>query len=183
MEKGGMSMPTKLPMEKLQLLYLIEQTRSPVSREDLWEFCEPWYSYFPLQSALSDLFNQGLIKASAVFTAERRYEITDAGVKTLEQLYREIPLSKRNRLEQDAQRMRDKARMAVMYLADYHKVDRGQYIAELRIIECGLLLLNLGINLPTLEQADALCKRWTQAAPQVYESLLRFADPRQAEQP
>ncbi len=174
-------MSVKLPMEKLKLLYLIEQTRSPVSREDLWEFCEPWISYFPLQSALSDLYNSGLIKVSAVFTSERRYEITENGIKTLEQLYREIPLSQRNRLEQDAQRMREKARMAVMYLGDYHKLERGQYVADLRIFECGILLMQISVNLPTLEQAHSLCNRWTEAAPEVYGQLLRYADPLQGE--
>lgn len=172
-------MSAKLPMEKLKLLYLMEQTRSPVSREDLWEFCDPWLSYFVLQTTLTDLFNQGLITASPVFTNERRYQITENGIKTLEQLFFEIPLSQRTRLEQDAQRMREKSRLAVMYLGDYHKADRGQYIAELRIIECGMMLLQLSVNLPTMEQADALCKRWTQAAPEVYGQLLRYADPQQ----
>ena len=118
-----------------------------------------------------------MIAASAVFTAERRYQITDNGIKTLEQLYREIPLSQRNRLEQDAQHMRKKARLAIVYLADYHKMEPGQYIAELSIIECGIMLLQLTVNLSTMEQADALCKQWTQAAPEVYGSLLRYADP------
>lgn len=172
-------MSAKLPIDKLKLLYLIEQTRSPVSREDLWEACDPWLSYFILQATLNDLFDQGLIVASAVFTAERRYQITQSGVKTLKQLYREIPLSQRNRLQEDAQRIREKARFAIMYLADYHKMEPGQYIAELRIIECGITLLQLNVNLPTLEQADALCKRWTKAAPDVYRSLLRYADPQQ----
>jgi hypothetical protein len=170
-------MPVRLPMDKLKLLYLIEQTSSPVSRDDLWEFCEPWSSYFPLQQALFDLYNTGLIKVSAVFTTERRYEIAENGIKTLQQLYLEIPLSKRNKLEQDAKLLREKSRTAVMYLADYHKLERGQYVADLRISECGILLMQISVNLPTMEQANAICQNWAQAAADVYKQILVFADP------
>ena len=176
---GWNCMAARLPMEKLKLLYLMERARSPLSREDLWEFCEPWLPYFSLQSAMNELFDQGLIEGSAVFTTERRYQMAEPGMRTLHELEWEIPLSQRKRLDEDAQRMREKARNAVMYLSNYHKMDPGQYVAELRIVECGIILLQLNVNLPTMEQADALCKRWTQAAPEVYADLLRYADPQQ----
>jgi len=170
-------MPVKLPMEKLKLLFLIQQAHFPVSREDLWEFCDAWLTYFSLQAALHQLFDQGLIEAGAVFTAERRYRTTENGNRTLDLLYREIPQSQRTRLEQDALRLREKARTAIMYLSDYYKMDSGQYIAELSIVERGIILLKLTVNLPTMEQAGALCGSWSKAAPEVYGALMRHADP------
>jgi DNA-binding PadR family transcriptional regulator len=172
-----MRMSAKLPMQRLVLLYLIERAQAPVSREDLWEFCESGLSYFALQATLSALFDQGLIAASPVLTDERRDQLTENGVRTLEQLYREIPQSHRARLDEAAALMREKARLAATYLSDYRRISPGQYLVDLRIVECGLMLVQLEVNLPTIEQADALCARWALAAPDIYRHILDYADP------
>ena len=176
-------MASKLPLEKLKLLYLMQQANTAVTDEELLSECDPWLPYFELQTTLHALLSQHMITLHPSLYENKRYALAPFGAETLSHFAREIPLSQRKRLDVVAISLREKARTASTYVANYHKIGPDQYLAQLQVLEQDMILLNVTVNLPTLRQAHVVCENWSENASDVYAAILRMphkeADPQE----
>lgn len=167
-------MAAKLPLEKLKLLYLMQKANTAVTDEELLSECDSWLPYFELQTTLHALLSQHMITLHPSLYENKRYALAPFGADTLSHFAREIPLSQRKRLDAAAVSLRQKARTASTYVANYHKIGQDQYLAQLQVLEQDMILLNVSVNLPTLRQAHVVCENWSENASDVYAAILKM---------
>lgn len=165
-------MASSLPIGKLKLLYLMDSADIPVSDQEILQSCVDWFSYFELQTALAEMFEQKLLICQSSQAGVRRYSVAALGKQTLEHFGKEIARSVRNRLQQEAAHLRKRARDASTFVADYQRREEGEYVAHLQILEQGHALLDITVNLPTIQQADRACLHWSENANRVFQALL-----------
>ena len=165
-------MANSLPIGKLKLLYLMDCADIPVSDQEILQSCVDWLSYFELQTALAQMFEQKLLICQSSQAGVRRYSVAALGKQTLEHFGKEIARSVRIRLQEEGGHLRKRARDNSTFVADYQKREEGEYVARLQIVERGHALLDITVNLPTIQQADRACRHWPENANRVFQSLL-----------
>ncbi len=165
-------MANSLPIGKLKLLYLMDCADIPVSDQEILQSCVDWFSYFELQTALAEMFEQKLLICQSSQAGVRRYSVAALGKQTLVHFAKEIARSVRSRLEEESVHLRKRARDASTFVADYQRREEGEYVAHLQILEQGHALLDITINLPTIQQADRACQHWPENANRVFQALL-----------
>jgi hypothetical protein len=167
-----------LPKNKLFLLFAMRALDLPLTFAQLEQIAvgADIMDYFALKEAIAAMAEDGLVRTGASLSGEA-YVLTPQGTELVAQLAGEIPSSMRDYAEQYAAAHRERISRERTYHADYSKLAAGQYMACCRATENGLHLVELYLNLPTQEQAQAVCTNWTQKAPEIYALLMeRLSD-------
>ena len=56
--------------------------------------------------------------------------------------------------------------------ADYYPTKEGGYSVRLRIIESGISIVDLNINVPNLAAAQSVCESWPYKYQNVYDKIM-----------
>lgn len=61
---------------------------------------------------------------------------------------------------------------AVNNISEYYKAPNGDYAVHCQVKENGHPIIDLTITVPDEQQADAMCGRWKDASPEIYEYIM-----------
>jgi hypothetical protein len=161
--------------ERLSILYFLSQAAMPLTTRQIWDFFETerLIDYFTLEQHLQDLARSGLVNTHShqnghVYCPSPKGEEALASLK--DQL---LPLLIQ-RIDEYLRTHRNDLRRQNQLLTESIRLEDGQYLVKNRILENGIVLLEVTLHVPTREHAEALKKNWQTQAPEVYRSILNI---------
>lgn len=123
-----------------------------------------------LQQVLSDLQDTELIK-SETLANRTYYSITDEGKKTLYYFGNRI-----NNIKSDIDEFLEAKHWELQnesaVTAKYYR-SPGGFTAELSATEKDIELVNIRLNIPTEDMAEAICDKWRNKNQQIYKYLMQ----------
>ena len=161
-----------MTLYKLMILYMLSNVEYSVTNAGISDFMllKDYASYFNLQTALSELAAQGLIKSETIRNSSY-FEATDEGRETLSLLSGELSLSIKNDIKKYLSENSVKLRNELTAIASYIINGSGDCVVSLRINEYESNLLNLSMIVPSEEKAEEICKSWKENYNKIYSSL------------
>ena len=158
---------------KLIVLYMLNKVDFPITKAQIYDFIlEKEYSnYFALTQATYELTESGLIESSSTHSATY-LKLTAKGRDTLTFFQNRISEGIRNDINAffEENRLEIANRMSV--ITNYYRTASGDYVADLTAREKSEDLINIRINLPTEDSAQAMCDHWREKSSDIYSFIL-----------
>lgn len=158
---------------KLIVLYMLDKVDFPLTKAQVYDFIleKEYANYFALTEATYELTEGGLIDTSKTHSSTF-LELTDKGRDTLSFFRNRISEGIRNDIDAffEENRMEITNRMSV--ITNYYRTSSGDYVADLSAREKSEDLINIRINMPTEESAQALCEHWREKSSDIYSFIL-----------
>ena len=157
---------------KLGVLYLLDHSKGPLTASQIFDILlgEVFPSYFLLQQAISELEQNGLETRKEAGNVSY-HRITDKGHQTLSALEGELSAPFKKLILSRAESQGIDTDRRNMFLSEY-QISQAGYLVHLRILAGKETLMDVSINVPTLEAARTLCEHWPLRAESVYENIL-----------
>jgi hypothetical protein len=158
---------------KLCVLYALEGAGIALTRQQLDGMLigHLRLHYFDVSLAVAHLTSSALIEEMET-SAGRALRLLPAGRRVIEELAPTLPKRLSGGLNDYLDAHGDELRREAQTGADYRCVAHSQYLAELWITEGTVEILRLRLNVPTAEEARALCANWRERAPGLYAHIL-----------
>ncbi len=168
-----MERPYPPPKEnKLLLLYVFQKVGAMTNLQVMrFIIGNGLMDYLDLQLTLAELTDSGLLQVLPV-DDNRYYTLTTRAQQLLELLLREIPASRRDTIDQNAETWRTLFLRERQMTADYIKNSAGDYTVRLVAREAGSTLVDIKISVATLSQAKQICSTWNDRAAVAYRALM-----------
>lgn len=128
-------------------------------------------SYFDLSLALHELVNDGQA-ARIAHPADSLYQITEAGMETLDFFTGRLAHSKVTLIREQAPAWRERFAIEKEYSAKVVQNPGGEYVAQLRLVEGTYTALSIDIPAPERRLADHLAEAWPRHAGEIYQFLM-----------
>ena len=166
-------MTEPLTLSKLIVLYMLNQVDFALTKAQIFDFIlEKDYSdYFTLQQATFELTESKFIESTSTHS-QTLLKITPEGKDTLKFFANRLSEG----LKRDINDYLTESRMQIYnelsVITNYYKTSNGDYIADLSAREKTSDLINIKINMPTEEAAEAVCDHWKQQSQDIYSFLL-----------
>ena len=169
-------MPARQPSmteQKLVTLYALDRL-GPTTALQLLRFMveNELMDYIALQLSTAELDEMGLLR-KLPHALGALYAPSAQGYEALKLFHSRIPHSRAAKIDDIATEWKRRFRQEKQVLADFENAPSGEYVARLRLLEGELALLDVRLSLPTREQANRFCRRWPQAANQIYAQLMQ----------
>src|SRR5690606_17458796 len=127
--------------------------------------------YFDLQQYLSELIDTKLVNYLEA-RDKYFYSISPTGTKVLGLFEHRISASIKQKIDDYADKNRNRLRKESQITAEYKKFSDRQYIVTCRVMEEDMILLELKLNVTDSEQAKLICDNWLNRAPEVYKNIM-----------
>ncbi len=158
---------------KLIILYMLSKVNFSLSNSQITDFIldKEYTDYLTLQQALAELLEVKLIGVDPS-SKNSLYNITEEGMETLgffedrisEQIKEDIvSYIKKHGYELYNERS---------VLADFEKNADNEYAVRCRVMEKKSPLIDLTITVPTLEDAEMVCRNWEQGSQPIYAYIM-----------
>ena len=163
-----------IKLYKLIILYFLSRTKHEVTNAILSDFIlEHGYTdYFSIQETLASLTEDEMILANQTHTA-CYYTITKKGMETLSYFASRIP-------RDTVQQIKDyltKHKMEILDDAsirtDYTQISSSDYMARCTVMERGITMVEVSLNVPTEEDAIEVCRRFKAKSDIIYSFLFK----------
>lgn len=156
---------------RLTILYALQRL-GPATGMQLLQFLVELdlMNYFTLQLSLSDLHQQGQLTATPHPLGDLLC-LTPEGEYAIESFAHHIPLSRRQLMDQQAPRWKERFRTEQLAPADSFTLQDGRVRLRLRLLEGSASLMDILITLPKDTPPTFLEKRWRSAAQAVYDAV------------
>lgn len=164
-----MSNMREMAENKLFVLYILDRAKRPLTQDQMTEIVQNggYMNYFMLVQNLNEL-----IEGQYVDKINKMYKITLRGTQILNMFKNKLPGPTMKDIEKYIALHRESFKRDTEIFAEYYKVSDKQYIANLKVIENEMVLIELNLNVPTSEQAMQICKTWKYKAKDIYPYLL-----------
>lgn len=158
---------------KLCVLSALERASVALTRQQLEEILlgHLRLHFFDVSLAVAHLIASGLIQEQET-AAGHALRLLPAGKDVLESLEATLPARLQRRLEAYMQDHGEQLRLRAQTGADYRCIAHSQYLAELWMTEGTIEILRIRLNVPTADEARALCQQWQTQAPALYAHIL-----------
>ena len=158
---------------KLIVLYMLDKVDFPITKAQIYDFIleKEYANYFALTEATFELTEGGLIETSSTHSSTF-LKLTDKGRDTLTFFQNRISEGIRKDINAyfDENRMEITNRMSV--ITNYYRTAAGDYVADLTAREKSEDIINIKINMPTEESAQAICDNWRDRSSDIYSFIL-----------
>lgn len=160
-------------VNKLTILYFINRIHIPVANNQITHFIvgKNIMNYFDLQQLLGQLVRDGLIDYIEL-QGKHFYSINDKGKDIVLHLCDDMPKWVRNLVDDYTKGKHVDLPGESETPAFYEKKNEEEYIVHCKIIENGMMLMDLRINVPNSELAQIICDNWSSKAADVYKSVV-----------
>jgi predicted transcriptional regulator len=125
-------------------------------------------NYFYLKQYVDELVESGFVEIE-----EEKYFITEKGIEILKLFFTRIPFETRQKIDEYILLNKEKIKQESQYIATYYKKAENQYIANCKVVENGIVLIELNINVVNSEQAKLICDNWKQKSQDVYAYIIK----------
>lgn len=166
-------MTEPLTLTKLIVLYMLSQVDFALTKAQIFDFIleKEYANYFTLQQATYELTESKFVDSESTHSSTL-LKITPEGKDTLKFF--------KNRLSEgiiedinlyfSENRMQIHNELSVM--TNYYKTSEGDYVADLTAREKSSDLINIRINMPTEDSAEAVCEHWKENSQSIYAFIL-----------
>ena len=100
------------------------------------------------------------------------YRLTDEGKNTLKYFSKELSSDIKKEVEEYLNSLHCKIEEHLLTPADYYPTKEGSYSVRCRIIEGGVNIVDLSINVPNLPAAQSVCESWPYKYQNVYDKIM-----------
>ena len=100
------------------------------------------------------------------------YRLTSEGKNTLKYFSKELSSDIKKEVEEYLNSLHCKIEEHLLTPADYYPTKEGSYSVRLRIIESGVSIVDLSINVPNLAAAQSVCESWPYKYQNVYDKIM-----------
>ena len=158
---------------KLIVLYMAKHAKETLTNSQISEFIldREYTDYFQLQKVLSELTETELLRKRTISNSSY-YELTEEGAKTLSYFEKELSGEIKNEIKEYLQSHGGQRQERILTPADYYTTPQGNYAVRCQIIEKDSTVLDLSLQTPGLEAAQAICRSWPLKAQDIYATLM-----------
>lgn len=164
----------ELAENKLLLLYIFNKANMPISNNQITEIIleNNLLNYFNLQQYLFDLVESGFLNN---IKEERRqlYTITSKGKNALEYFENRINSNKKKIIDLFFNQQAGFIKERYKATADYFPDDEN-YTVICRLIEDNKILIDIKLNIPSIEKAKHICEKWKNNASKIYSEMINM---------
>lgn len=163
----------ELSLNKLMILFLIQKAGLPLSNTQVSEFLldSGYTDYFSLQTYISQMMEANILKSSKI-TSHTLYDITAAGIETLEFFENRIPESIKDDMILYLKNNKYDIKSKFEVVADYIPQTDGDYLVQCIAREDGTNLVELNLRVTEKEEALKICDVWEVNSHSIYKQLL-----------
>jgi predicted transcriptional regulator len=129
-------------------------------------------NYFSIQQSLSELGDADLISVKKIRNSSY-FKLTNAGKETLEFFISDISEDIKSDIMDYLKTNKYDLREEGSTLADYYKSKQNEYYAHCVVMENDSNIIELSLNVPTEEEAAAICNNWREKSQEVYAFLMK----------
>jgi predicted transcriptional regulator len=162
----------ELAENKLLLLYIFNKINLPVSNIKITEIVleNNLINYFSLQRYLGDLVNSGFLNLVKE-NKKHLYSISYKGKNVLDYFGSRINNSKKKVIDSYLDNLDEMPESQYDVSADYYPSDED-YIVICKIAKDGKPLIELKINISSLDRAKYICEKWKKGGHDIYKSMM-----------
>lgn len=160
----------ELAENKLIILYILNRINMPVTDEQINKIIldNKLMNYFYLKQYLDELLDSDFIKSD-----NKKYLITNIGLNILKLFFTRIPLDTRQKIDEYILLNKEKFKQESQYIATYYKKSDNEYIANCKVIENDIVLIDLSINVVNSAQAKQICDSWKHKSQDIYGYIIK----------
>lgn len=158
---------------KLMILYILNRVSFPLMNAQLTAFIleKEYTNYFNIQRAISELIDDSFITSDTIRNSSL-YRITDSGRETLKFFDNMISQGIKEDIEAYLTENKHELQEEVSAPAQYYQVKKGEYMANLKVVERDIPIIDLKLVVPTEDEAALLCNNWREKSSEVYSYLM-----------
>lgn len=159
---------------KLIILYMLSKVNFSLSNSQITDFIleKEYTDYLTLQQALAELLEVHLIQVDAS-SKNSLYNITEEGLETLGFFENRISDQIKEDITSYMQGHGYELYNERSVLADFSKNEDNEYAVRCRVMEKKSPLIDLTITVPTLQDAEQVCRNWEQVSQPLYAHIMK----------
>ena len=162
-----------LTLYKLIILFMLDRVDFPLTTSQLSQFIldKGYTNYFNFQQAASELEDAGFIRSEQIRNTTQ-YHLNSEGKEALELFEYKISSAIKDVVYHYFEEEQIHLRNEVEVYATYYPAKRDEYMVQCTILERGETMLDIKINVPSLDQATMICDCWQDKSNDIYEYLV-----------
>ena len=166
-------MSETLTLYRLIVLYMLEKVDFPLTNTQITNFVleKDYTSYFTIQQTFSELLDSELITAESTHN-NTLYRITEAGRQALSFFGNKISEGIKEDIADYFKDNHYELKNETSVISDYYKTTNGHYAVRCQIKEKDVSLIDLTLQVPSKDQALAVCQNWAAESDAVYALLM-----------
>lgn len=164
----------RLTLYKLIILFMLDRVDFPLTTSQLSQFIldKGYTNYFNFQQALNELEEAGFIHSEFIRNTTQ-FHLTQEGKEALELFDYKISAAIKDDIYAYFAAEKINLRNEVEIYATYYPAKRNEYTVQCTILERKETLLDIKLNVPSLEQATFICDTWQEKSSSIYDYLIR----------
>lgn len=164
-----------LAQNKLVLLYIIEMSPNPFTKEQLSQFVleRNYMNYFLIQQYLGELLNSNFIKLEEE-DSKQVYIILKSGKVALHYFEDRISNSVKEDVKEQFGHREKESLIQTQILCDYYEKENMQYVVNIKLVENNDTLLSLYLDVITKKQAELICEKWKNNTEYIYQNIINL---------
>lgn len=163
----------QLTVYKLVILFMLKKVDFPLNTSQFSQFFvdRDYTDFLTLQQSLKELHENHFIESEMVRNMSQ-YTLTDDGREALEMFQYKISDGLQDDVLDFFAENQYQLRNEVEVYSQYFPISEDNYMAECVIKEANDTILNIKLNVPTKDQAVAVCDSWRDRSNDVYKFLI-----------
>ena len=164
----------RLTLYKLIILFMLDRVDFPLTTSQLSQFIldKGYTNYFSFQQALNELEDAGFIQSEQIRNTTQ-FHLTPEGKEALDMFDYKISPAIKDDIYAYFAAEKINLRNEVEIFATYYPAKREEYTVQCTILERKETMLDIKLNVPTLEQATRICDTWQEKSNSIYDYLVR----------
>lgn len=166
-------MTEPLTLTKLIVLYMLSQVDFALTKAQIFDFIleKEYANYFTLQQATYELTESKFVESSSTHSSTL-LKITPEGKDTLKFFRNRISEGIKEDISNYFNQNRMQIHNELSVMTNYYKTSDGDFVADLTAREKSSDLINIRINMPTEDSAEAICEHWKEKSQDIYAFIL-----------
>ncbi len=158
---------------RLMVLYMLDKVDFPLTNTQITNFIleKDYTTYFTIQQTFSELLDSELIVAESTHN-NTLYRITEEGQQALAFFSNKISDGIKQDILDYFKENRIELKNETSIIADYYKTTANDYAVRCQMKNGEHALIDLTINVPSREQAAAVCKNWSEQSEKIFALLM-----------
>ncbi|SNX55079.1 DUF4364 family protein [Thermoanaerobacterium sp. RBIITD] len=166
----------ELAENKLIILYILNRIDMPITGEQINRIIldNNLMNYFYLRQYLNELE-----ESKFIILEDNKYNLTDSGLNALKLFFKHIPEETRKKIDEYVVINKEKFKQESQYVATYYRKSANEYIANCKVIENEIVLIEINLSLVNAQQAKIVCDNWKQKSNDVYSYIIKALTPQE----
>ncbi len=164
----------RLTLYKLIILFMLDRVDFPLTTSQLSQFIldKGYTNYFSFQQALNELEEAGFIRSEMIRNTTQ-YHLTAEGKEALDLFDYKISTAIKDDIYSYLSAEKINLRNEVEIFATYYPAKHDEYMVQCTILERNETMLDIKLNVPSLQQATMICDTWQEKSTSIYDYLVK----------